>query len=177
MQQQLEQWAYYPDDLQSKAPPDIIEDLYIDKVPQKLYDILVPYDRQTILLTPSIGSDLQNFKNLYYISRKNEIIFEQKVFVRAGTLVSSRPADAWRECVRYFILRSTNHSQEQLKLEPQFLFYINFDEAEKAYLQLSVDKTISAELQAMARDHGTIRQASSDIAQRIRASSATPSKN
>jgi hypothetical protein len=174
LQQQLEQWAFYPREVALKTAPDRLEQLYTNQDPQGLYEILAPYDRATILATPSLGAALQDFKNDYYAFRQNEIAFENQIFEKTGSLVTARMADAWREEVNYYLLRANGNSADQLKKGPQITLDLQMDEAERVFGLLNADAALNGQRAAVSIQRGKIETASAKMSQQIKAVAAAP---
>jgi hypothetical protein len=176
IEQQLEEWAYYPDEVSVKSAPDILEGLFLNTIPQKLYDIVLPYDRSTIKNTDKIGTDLQNFKDKYYNYRRVQLQIDKEIFEKAGSIVASRDGGTWSATTRYVLLRLTGHSQDELKKEPQFLFGVSFDEGEKTYLAVNADPHLMGELRDLLAQHSQLEVLAASIAQRVRESASTLQK-
>lgn len=174
LQQQLEQWAFYPREVDLKVPPDRLEQLYTNRDPQALYEILAPYDRATVLATPQLGARLQDYKDAYYKFRQGEVAFEEQVFELAGGVVSARNADAWREALNYYLLRANGNSAEALKKGPQITLFIQIDEAERTYAVLETNPTLNARRADLQGQRVKLETTATALTQEIRAASLAP---
>lgn len=127
-----------------------MEGILADKSPQRLYELLGRYTSADIAKGKNRGEALFYYKLRYYKYRTMETDFEETITNKIGQMVEVRFRAAWSIYFRYFLLRSFI-PRDEIMAAGNFLNYdITWDSAEKIYAELSSDKSISQEMNALS---------------------------
>ena len=129
----------FPDAI-SDAPGtrSLMEKALKNKLPRKLFDLLMRYDERDILAVPKLGSALNNHLNEYYQFRQKTLRLESRLMDRIGQMVTVRFRPAWRLYLTYLIMRFSGKSKEEIIAGGNFLNYdITWDDAERVFSELS----------------------------------------
>jgi len=136
----------FPDSIQDvTAPPTLIEGMLVNKLPCKLFDLLMHYEEKDIVEVPEIGSALHNHLTTYYRFRQEALRLEDGLISRIGRMVKVRYRAAWQIYSQYVIMRFSGMSKEAIIAEGDFLNYsITWDEAERVFAELSCEESVSS---------------------------------
>jgi hypothetical protein len=132
----------------------MVERLFLDQTPRKLFDVLMRYDEGDIGKIPETGALLQDFLRKYYQFDKNAVQFEGELLNRIGGTVTVRFRQAWAIYLKYAILRFSGTSKEDVIIGGNFLnFDITWDDAERVFGELSSDRLISRRFADIFAEH------------------------
>lgn len=144
LQSEIEELAHFPNRPDLPQARTLLEQATIAKAPHQLYVILTKYYKPTILSVPKIGKELFDFKSDYYGYENKQQDVEEKVTEEIGKIVAVRLRQGWAIYFRYFLFRSTGHTQQEIKDAGDFLnFSITWEDAERVYNELSKNPTVS----------------------------------
>jgi hypothetical protein len=129
----------FPDAVADVAqPPTLLERLLADKLPRRLFDVLLTYEERDVIEVPGIGRALHDHLKSYYDFRQRTLAAEQQLLMRIGKMVSVRFAEGWRIYLKYAILRFSGASQEDIVGWGDFLNYsVTWEDAERVFTLLS----------------------------------------
>ena len=65
----------------------MLENYLVDKIPEKMYGILLEESRKEIVAVPEVGENLYTFKGDYYNFRKGEAAIENGILPKIGGIV------------------------------------------------------------------------------------------
>ena len=146
LQAKIENLANFPDSIQIPPPATILENYLTDKLPQKLYGIILEASQKEIVAVPEVGDNLYIFKGDYYNFRNRELALENIVLPKIGDNVQAQVPDAWLYYLRYFVMRAGGLQQGTIKASGNFFNYgITWDDAERVFGILSSDPKIAAD--------------------------------
>lgn len=141
LEMQLSEFADYPE-RENTNPSTMIEGMFINKSVQALYNILSPYDKNTILSVPEVGKILNEMKKVYYIFVKSQKAIEFNLNREIGANVEGRLPAAWAIYQRYLLMRFSGSSVNDIKSGGHFLNYsITWEDCERVY-QLLKDRDV-----------------------------------
>jgi hypothetical protein len=141
------------------VPPTLIEALLTDKLPWRLFDLLVGYEENDIMEVPQIGLALHDHLKEYYQFRQDALRTEGDLLLRIGQMVGVRLPQAWRIFLRYAMLRFAGASQETITGWGDFLNYgITWDDAERVFLQLSNEAAVRSAVSELFALHRSLSQ-------------------
>jgi hypothetical protein len=92
----------------------MVEKLFLDQTPRKLFDVLMRYDEGEIGRIPETGALLQDFLRKFYQFEKEAVRFEGELLNRIGGTVTVRFRQAWAIYLKYAILRFSGMSREEV---------------------------------------------------------------
>lgn len=136
----------YPDAARdSIKPPTIFEDLLVNKLPRRLFDLLITYNDEAILNVPNIGSALRDHKVAYYGFRQRVTGLEETLTPRIGEMVMGRRSQTWKIYFSYLVIRFGGSSHTQIvKSGDNFLNHgATWDECGRVFDELSRDQAVS----------------------------------
>jgi hypothetical protein len=136
-------------------PATLLEKLLVNKLPRRVFDILVTYDEPDIREVPEIGQALQRHLGEYYEFRRQVLAAEEQQLTQIGRAVSVRFRQAWRIYLRYATLRFGGASQQQIIDGGDFLNYdITWEDAERVFQLLSADNEVATSMSGLLSAHG-----------------------
>ncbi len=135
----------FPDSMQDEAtPPALIERMLENKLPRRLFDLLMRYDEKDILEVSGIGSTLHNQLTTYYQFRQEALRLEETLTSEIGKMVAVRFRVAWQIYLKYVIMRSAGMTKEAVIAGGNFLNYdITWDDTERVFVELSNKESAS----------------------------------
>lgn len=141
----------FPDAVGDRSQaPTVVERLLSNKLPRRLFDLLMTYEEQDVRESPGIGNALHDYLKTYYGFRQKVLALEEQLFMRIGKMVGVRFAEGWRIYLKYVIMRFAGASQETIIGWGDFLNYsITWDDAERVFEQLNDDQNLSTEMQSL----------------------------
>jgi len=150
---------HFPDAVADTAqPPTLAERLLRNKIPQRLFDLLMTYEQKDVREVPGVGRVLGDYVQSYYEYRKKALALEERLFLRIGQLVSVRFPEGWRIYLRYVVMRFAGASQENIIGWGEFLNYdITWEDAERVFKQLNDDQELSPEMSQLFDTHSRLR--------------------
>ena len=129
------------------TPPTFLEKLLTNKLPRRLFDLLMNYEETDILSVPEIGSVLHEHLNGYYNFRCSTKTYEDALISKIGQMVQVRFRDGWKIYYQYVMMRASGSSKEQIMAGSNFLRYeITWDDSERVFFELSKEMHIAVEL-------------------------------
>ena len=138
----------------SSQAPTMVEGLLLNKLPRRLFDLLMKYEERDVDEVPGIGQALQDYFKTYYGFRQEALALEEQLLIRIGKVVAVRFAAGWRIYLKYVIMRFAGSSQEAIIAWGDFLNYsITWEDAERVFKQLNDDPKLSAEMQSLFQTH------------------------
>lgn len=148
----------FPDAVADRSqPPTLVESLASNKLPRRLFDLLMTYEERDVCEVPGIGKALQGHLKTYYSFRQKALALENQLLLRIGRIVRVRFAEGWRIYLRYVIMRFAGATQETIVGWGDFLNYdITWESAERAFKQLNEDGQLSSAMQSMFQTHGRL---------------------
>lgn len=134
--------------------PTLLEALLINKLPRRLFDVLLTYEERDVREVPGIGQALQDHVKNYYGFRQRALAAEEQLLLRIGEMVSVRFAAGWRIYLKYAIMRFARASQEEIVGWGDFLNYsITWEDAERVFKRLNDDSELSSEMSSLLQIH------------------------
>src|SRR5579859_283133 len=127
---------------------NILEGYLSNKKPVKLFGILAKYYPETIKNVPRIVNNHMDFKKKYYDITNKECSFENRTIELIGTHAESQIRTAWEIAFRYYVVRASGASQQNIAGAGNFLNYgLTWDKVEEIYNWLS-SQNLQEEYQA-----------------------------
>jgi len=149
---------------EEKTHPTLIEAILADRLPCRLFDLLMRYEEKDIKEVPGIGEALHNHLTTYYRFRQDAIQVEDNLLSSIGQMVGVRFPVAWRIYLKYVMIRFGGASKETIISWGNFLNYgITWDDAERVFSQLSADTAMSARVLGLFELHESLSQSLSTI--------------
>jgi hypothetical protein len=140
------------------VPPTVIETLLLHTEPRRLFDLLMRFEEKDIMEVPGIGGALHNHLTTYYRFRKEALGVEADLLTRIGQVVGVRFPIAWKIYLRYAWMRFGGMSKEAIIAGGDFLNYsITWDEAERVFVQLSGEASVSSKVSELFALHGSMK--------------------
>ena len=135
------------------------ESLLRDKLPQRLFDLLVGSDEGVIIEVPGVCAALHDHLQTYYRFRQDALRIESELFLRTGQIVRVQFEAAWGIYLRYAIMRFRGASKEMITGRGDFLNYgITWDDAERVFLQLSSEVATASAVAQLFSLHDRLSQ-------------------
>lgn len=149
---------------EAKTPPTLIEAILADRLPCRLFDLLMLYEENDIKEVPGIGAALHDHLTTYYQFRQDAIKAESDLLYSIGQIVAVRFTAGWQIYLRYVMMRFGGAPKETIISWGNFLNYgITWDDAERVFSQLSADTAISARVLGLFELHESLSQSLSTI--------------
>ncbi|WP_322705937.1 hypothetical protein [Nostoc sp. DedQUE04] len=127
------------------VPPALIEIMLVDKLPCRLFDLLIRYEEKDIVEVPEIGGTLHNYLTAYYQFRQKALQIEDQLVSRIGEMVICRFREAWEIYYKYVMIRFGGNSKEDVIAGGNFLNYsITWDDAERVFISLSSGEAVAS---------------------------------
>jgi hypothetical protein len=134
----LSQLATFPNRPYNSEPRTIMQQIYKNQLPLRLFSVLNGYYVDTIKSVPEEGHDLFEFQKSYDDFENREYVLETDTITEIGKLVSVRFSQAWSIYLRYIMFRVAGLSQKNIIDGGSFLNYgITWDDAEKVFSQIN----------------------------------------
>jgi hypothetical protein len=155
----------YPDsEINLSDPPSIIERMLVNKLPCKMFELLMQYEEKDVLDIPEIGSLLHNHFTTYYQFRKEALSLQESLISHIGQMVKVRFREAWQIYYKYAIMRFGGMSKEEIIAEGDFLNYgITWDDAERIYSLLSNEEVVSTKVANLFLLHDKLNKSLNDL--------------
>jgi len=165
LQSEVSRLLRFPDGIiDTSEPPSLLEGMLTDKLPYRLFQVLMTYDDTDVANAPIIGEKLNTYLNDYYQFRQKILKLEPDLTNRIGATVKVRFRQAWRIYLKYLIMRFAGQSKDDIPASGNFLNYgITWDDAERVYLELAADEAITREFSEVFSAHGKLSKKISDI--------------
>ena len=150
------------------TPPSLIEKMVVNKLPRRLFDLLMKYNEQVIMRVPKIGNALYSHMKSYYEFRQKALKLEDSLMSRIGEMVRVRFREAWKIYLKYAIMRFDGKSKDSIIAAGDFLNYeITWDDTERVFTQLFNDPQIRHEISGVLALHKGLIEEVSRIASAI----------
>lgn len=145
LQSDIEKLLHFPNGIPNVSkPPTRIETLLVDKLPGRLFDLLMTYREKDVARVPNIGDDLHSYMKSYYDFRQKSLTLEDNLMTRIGQMVTVRFRSAWAIYLKYILMRFGGQSKEAIIAGGNFLNYdITWDDAERVFTQLSNEPAVA----------------------------------
>lgn len=155
----------YPNAVADNAqPPTLLEGLLANKLPRRLFDLLLTYEERDVTEVPGLGQKLGDHLKSYYDFRQRTLAAEQLLLVHIGKTVSVRFAIAWRIYLKYAIMRFDGASQEDIIGWGDFLNYgITWEDAERVFKLLSDEPEFASAMSGVLQVHQRLCEAVSGV--------------
>lgn len=155
LQAEVEKLLRFPDGVpDSSIPPALTEKMLVNKLPRRLFDLLMNYNDQVVMGVPKIGSALHSHMKSYYQFRQKVLRLEDALTTRIGQIVKVPYREAWRIYLKYVIMRFDGQSKDSIIAAGDFLNYdITWDDAERVFSQLSSEPPIPHEISELFALH------------------------
>jgi hypothetical protein len=158
----------YPDAVPDDTrPPTELEKMLVDKLPCRLFDLLMRYEKNDIVEVPGIGSALENHVKTYYRFRQEALRFENDVMSRIATIVGDRfnSQAVWRIYFRYALPRFLGKAKEEIIAWGNYLNYgVTWDATEGVFTTLSKELVLTSQVTELERLLDTMGQSLSALA-------------
>jgi hypothetical protein len=142
------------------TPPSVIERLLVNKIPCRMFELLVRYEEQDIVEVPGIGPALHQHLVSYYRFRQDALQVQDEIVSRIGGMVSVRFRAGWQIYLTYAFMRFGGASKEAVVAGGEFLNYdITWDDAERVFGALSQDEPLSSRVSDLFSLHGRLGDA------------------
>jgi hypothetical protein len=150
----------FPDAIaDDNSPKTLIERMLVDKLPRKLFELLLDYTEKDIKEVPVIGEKLLEHLLDYYAFRNEASAIENELISVVGQMVGVPFRAAWQIYVKYAIYRFAGNSMETVKSWGDFLnFGITWEDAEKVFSKLINDKSTAARTNRVFEMHSNLVQ-------------------
>jgi hypothetical protein len=121
--------------------------LLVDKLPRRLFEVVVEYEESDIKRVPGIGEMLHEHLLAYRHFRDETLAVEGDLFSRIGPIATTRLAAGWQIYLQYILMRFAGTSKEAVAGGPDFLNYgITWEDAERVFVQLSADAVVTSRI-------------------------------
>jgi len=138
-------------------PQTQLEAILADKLPGRLFDLLMQYEEADIQEAPGIGVKLSRHLHAYYKFRTRAKAVQALALIAIGKLVTVRFAQAWAIHLRYALWRFGGAPQEVIISHGEgFLNHdITWQEAEQTFVKLQGTPEVATEIRALFGLHAT----------------------
>lgn len=153
-----------PDD---SRPPTQIEQRLVDKLPRRLFDLLVRHEESDIAEVPAIGNTLMKHLIAYYGFRQNVLRFENELHSRIAEIIGDRfnSQAVWGMYFQYAVPRFLGAEKEEIVKWGNFLNYgLTWDDTEEVFSKLSNEPALMSQAAHLLGSFDTIRQSLNALA-------------
>jgi hypothetical protein len=146
-------------------PQTQLEAILAEKLPGRLFDVLMQYEEADIQEVPGIGVKLSRHLHAYYEFRTRAKAVQALALIAIGKLVTVRFAQAWAIHLRYALWRFGGAPQEVVISHGEgFLNYdITWQEAEQTFVKLQGTPEVATEIGALFQLHATFSRSISAL--------------
>ena len=170
LESEVSNLLHFPDAARDSAnPPTIFENVLVNKLPRRLFDLLIIYNDEAILNVPNMGSALRDHKVAYYGFRQRVTGLEDTLTPRIGEMVTGRRIQTWKVYFAYLVIRFSGTSHMQIvKFGDSFLNHgATWGECERVFDELSRDQSVSKHFSDSFSIHRSLVEGVSKIASAI----------
>ncbi len=129
----------------ASTPPAVIERMVINKVPRRMFELLMRYEEQDVIEVPGIGPALYEHLIGYYRFRQDALRIEEDLVSRIGRMVKVSFRAGWQIYLKYVLMRFSGASKQAVIAGGNFLNYdITWDDAERVFGELLQDAALSS---------------------------------
>jgi hypothetical protein len=147
--------------------PTLIERLLLDKLPGRLFDLLIRYEESDVIEIPTLGPALDDHLKAYYRFRQAAQRTQNDLETRISQIVKVRFRAAWSIYFQYAAFRWGGLSKESIAAGDNFLNYdITWDDAETVFDQLSADSAVRLEVSELLRMHKRLVEGVANLKER-----------
>lgn len=141
----------------ASPPPALIERMLINKIPRRMFELLMQYEEADVAEVPGIGHALHDHLTDYYRFRQNALNVEEELLSRIGAMVNVSFRAAWQIYLKYAVMRFSGASKEAVIAGGNFLNYdITWGDAERVFLDLSRDLALSLRMSELFASHSRL---------------------
>jgi hypothetical protein len=162
----VRQLLNYPDAVPVDAsPPTTLERVVRNKLPRRLFELLMRYNDSDVCEVPGVGAALHEHRRMYYQFRQVVTRFEGKLLNQIATIMGCEhnfPA-ACRIHLKYALMRFLGATKAEVSARGNFLNYdITWESAEGMFQKLCIDSASALQFgelhcQLKALNEGTDR--------------------
>jgi hypothetical protein len=138
----------FPDAIPNDSEaPTLLEQFLSNKIPCRLFELLMRYEENDIIEVPEIGVVLHNHLKDYYRFRQEAVRFEADLMSRIATIIGDcfNSQARWNMYFRYALLRFLGITQDKIIAGGNFLNYgITWDGAETIFVKLSDESAVTS---------------------------------
>lgn len=158
----------FPDAIPDEAlPPTQLERMLSNKLPRRLFDLLMRYDARGVVEVPGAGPDLHSHLTTYYEFRKAVLAFERQLLDRIAATMGdeSRFPAACRIHLNYALRRFIGVTKERVRAGANFLNYdITWDSAERMFESLTADLALTSRATDLNRQREALDESVRQVA-------------
>jgi len=161
--------ARFPDAPDTSPPRTLIEMLFVNKLPHRIYVILDRHTKREISNVSDVGEALDRYKQEYYDFQSLAASWENDLTTKIGTKVVVRFRQGWRIYLQYVILRFTGNTKDVIIAGGDFLNYdITWDDAERVFQELQNDPVVAQETAAVSVAWKKVVDSAGEIAANVK---------
>ena len=150
----------YPDAIpDDSAPSTRLESMLVDKLPCRLFDLLMHYEEKDIVEVPGMGAALEKYLKSYYKFRHEVGRFENDLMTRIAAIVGDRfnSRVVWRMYFEYALHRFLGRTKEEIIAWGNSLNYgVTWDDTERVFSTLSNEPALRSQIDELNRSLTTI---------------------
>lgn len=135
-----------PDD---SSPPALTERILANKLPRRLFELLMRYEGKDVREIPQIGDELHHHMTGYYHFRQVILRFEQDLMSSISKIVGDNfdSQTLWNIYFRYALFRFYSQSKEGIIAGGNFLNRgVTWDDTEKIFTKLSNEPELTSQI-------------------------------
>jgi hypothetical protein len=155
LRSQVRKLLAYPDAVPDESrPPTKLEQMLVNKLPCRLFELLMQYEETDIGEVPGIGDALKSHLKGYYRFRQAAIRFEADLMARISAVVGDRFASetVWRMYFNYSLPRFFGRSKEEIIQWGNALNYgVTWDDTERIFAVLSSEAALNTQVAELNR--------------------------
>jgi len=152
----------YPDAVpETSPPPTRLEQMLVDKLPYRIFDLLMHYEEKDIAEVPQVGSTLEKHLKLYYEFRQKVRQFESDLMAMIAELVGDRfnSKAIWQMYFDYALPRFFGNTKEQIITWGNFLNYgVTWEETERVFSILLSKPELASQIDKLDESIALITQ-------------------
>ena len=135
----------------------ILEGMFVNKLPQSIFSLLLDYQINVVSEVPRIGRKLDEFLNRYDAFRGAVHKNESDIITTIGTIESCRFRESWIIHYKYCVMRFSGKPPADIQKEGSFLNYgISWDSTEQIYRTLSENNTLKHCLDPIIKEYDVL---------------------
>lgn len=143
----------YPDAASDDSEPSTsLEKMLFNKLPYRLFNLLMRYEEEDIREMPGIGKNLEKHVQRYYQFRQQALAFENELMLRAGAIVGDcfNSRTVWQMYCGYALPRFFGITREEIISWGNSLNYgVTWESTEKVYEQLSQQSALISRVEEL----------------------------
>jgi hypothetical protein len=162
LRSQVRKLLKYPDAVpDNSSPPTKLEQILGNKLPYRLFDLLVQYEEGDIVEVPGIGGALEKHLKSYYGFRQEVLRFENDLMTRIASIIGDRFSSqaVWRMYFNYAIPRFFGATKEDIIGWGNFLNCgVSWDATERVFAMLANKPALTSQVAELDRMLASIGQ-------------------